>query len=58
MKQVAWRVLLERKSTLNSNQAQRQKTDYAMAATAEEAMANVLTFQRNKAFIAINARRM
>lgn len=52
-----WRVKLERKNTLNQNQAGRVKYDYADADTEEEAKKQVESFQRNRAFIAIEARR-
>ena len=52
-----WRVKLERKHTLNQNQAGRVKYDYAAAANEEEAKKQVESFPRNKAFIATEARR-
>ena len=53
-----WRVKLERKHTLNQNQAGRVKYDYAAAANEEAAKKQVESFPRNKAFIAIEARRV
>lgn len=52
-----WRVKLERKHTLNQNQAGRIKYDYANADTEAEAKKQVEGFYRNKAFIAIEARK-
>ncbi len=52
-----WRIKLERKNTLNQNQAGRVKYDYASAATEDEAKKQVESFPRNKAFIATEARR-
>lgn len=52
-----WRITLERKKTLNANQAERSKVDYAEGSTADEAIKRVLSFPRNHAFVAVAARR-
>lgn len=53
-----WRVKLERKNTLSKTQDGRVKFDYANANTEDEAKRQVLTFPRNKAFIAVEVRRV
>lgn len=51
------RVELHRKSTLNSNQAQRTRIEYVQASTEQEAKERACQFQRNQAFVAMSARR-